>query len=672
MKPGFKGKLLLGFFALLMVQGLVLFVWFSQAMKASVLDEIKNQGLSTATSLSVGLVEPLLAMDYLRMKLLVDETTRLSNDIFYTFVLDPGGHILAHTFKDGFPVELKTVNLFSGTEGFSFKLLDTGNEKVYDYAVPITVKQDLLGVLRLGLSHTRAEKMVDQILVSTIIIMVLAIFLAGLVGTLLANPVIRSIKRLHHSSEQALRGNLDIHTAPALAKNCWDIMRCERVECPAYKNYHHRCWYLAGTLCPTCVGGEYAKKIESCRNCRVFRKCSGDEIQSLAESFDAMTLSLKGNLSDLKNAEKILNDQKAKLQTILDAIPDFISLQNAQGRYVSVNKAFCQMLGRSQDQIVGRFNKDLFPSSIAERYDEEDSSVLSSGTPLVKENRIKDSRGKRWLHVVKVPVPGKNLKSLGLVCSGRDISVFKEVQDQLTHAQKMESVGRLAAGVAHEINTPLGIILGYGQLLLEDVEKEGQVHQDVLAIVKQTKICAKIVRDLLNFSRSGESVTSHFDIHTALEEVIEVTEHTFSLNHVFIRRNFHPGPLFLNGDKEKIKQVLINLLHNAFDAIDSNGEIFVRTIEDKPGSQVKISVADTGCGIDKKNLQKIFDPFYTTKGPDKGTGLGLSVTFGIIKEHKGKIAAYSPPSDKSLSRGTEFVVLLPLDNEPAKEGEQDG
>jgi len=671
MKLGFKGKLLLGFFILLMVQGLVIFFWFSQAMKASVLDEIKNQGLSTATSLAVGLVEPLLAMDYLRMKLLVDETTRLSNDIFYIFVLDPEGRIPAHTFKDGFPVALKTVNPFSRTKGFSLKVLDTGNEKIYDYAVPITVNQDILSVLRLGLSHTRAEEVVDQVLVSTIIIMVLAIFLAGLVGTLLANPVIRSIKKLHDSSEQALRGNLNIHTAPALAKNCWDIMNCSRTECPAYKNYHHRCWYLAGTLCPTCVGGEYAKKIESCRKCRVYRQCSGDEIQSLAESFDAMTLSLKGNLSDLKDAEKILNDQKARLQTILDAIPDFISLQDAQGRYISVNKAFCEMLDRPRGQIVGRFNKDLFPPIIAEHYDDEDRSVLSSSTPLVKENRIKDHRGTRWLHVVKIPVPGKDPAARGLVCSGRDISMLKEVQDQLTHAQKMESVGRLAAGVAHEINTPLGIILGYGQLVLEDVEKEGQIHQDVSAIVKQTKICAKIVKDLLNFSRSSESVASHFDIHTALEEVMDVVEHTFGLNHVTIIRNFHPSPLCLKGDKEKIRQVFINLLNNAFDAIGSNGKIFVGTGKDEPGSQMKICVTDTGCGIAKKNLQKIFDPFYTTKGPDKGTGLGLSVSFGIIKEHKGTIEAYSPPSNKSLSQGTEVVVLLPLDNEPAK-GEQNG
>jgi two-component system NtrC family sensor kinase len=564
-------------------------------------------------------------------------------------------------------VNLKPVNPLDGSGTYSLKLLDTGKQMVYDYAIPITVDDDFLGTLRLGLSQTRAEKVVNQVLVSTIVIILLAVFLAGLVGTLLINPVIRSIRKLHDSSEQALRGNLDVHTAPTLPRNCWDIMDCDKAECPAYKNYHHRCWYLAGTLCPTCVEGEYAKKIESCRNCRVYRKCSGDEIQDLAESFDAMTLSLKGNLSDLKTAETVLNKQKARLQTILDAIPDFISLQDNQGKYISVNRAFCDMLGKSQDEIVGRFNQDLFPQSLAARYDEEDRRVLSTKDPLVKENHIPGPEGGKWLHVVKISVSEEGSRPRGLVCSGRDISRLKAVQDQLTHAQKMESVGRLAAGVAHEINTPLGIILGYGQLLLEDVAAESQVHKDVATIVKQTKICSRIVKDLLSFSRSSKSILSNFDIHEAIEEVIAVVEHTFGLNHVSIHREFHGGSLALKGDKEKIKQVFINLLNNAFDAIGSHGSISIKTELRKTGREIRVSVTDTGCGIKKDEIQKIFEPFYTTKGPDKGTGLGLSVTFGIIKEHKGRIKAYSPPKpNKSLDRGTQFVVFLPRDSEQEK------
>lgn len=153
---------------------------------------------------------------------------------------------------------------------------------------------------------------------------------------------------------------------------------------------------------------------------------------------------------------------------------------------------------------------------------------------------------------MKISVAETPDRARGLVCSGRDISLLKDVQDQLTHAQKIESVGRLAAGVAHEINTPLGIIMGYGQLLLEDVEKGGQVYEDVASIVKQSKICSKIVKDLLSFSRSGESVISEFDITEALEQVIGVVEHTFSLNHVEVVRQYHEQPLFMKGDKEKI------------------------------------------------------------------------------------------------------------------------
>jgi len=668
MRPGFRGKIYLGFFSLLLLQGLVIFVWVSHVMKTSILNEIKNRGISIGTSLSVGLVEPMLAMDLLRMKVLVDETVRLDHDIFYTFVLDHENTPLIHTFKNGFPIDLRKANQVTDRGEAALQLLDTGDNLIYDYAVPIRVNGERLGTLRLGLLHTRADNVVNQILVTTITIIVLAICIAGFVGTLLMNPVTRSIKKLQASSEQALKGNLGVHTAPMLAKNCWDIMNCRKQECPAYKNYRHRCWYLAGTLCPTCVEGEYAKKIESCHHCQVHKQCSGDEIQSLAESFDAMTLSLKGNLLDLKTAEQVLNEQKALLQTILDAIPDFISLQDYNGRYVSVNRAFCEMLKRPRREILGRTNADLFLPAYAHLYTEEDQKILDTGNPMIKENRVIGPKGGKWLHVVKIPVAETPHQSRGLVCSGRDITLLKDVQDQLTHAQKMESVGRLAAGVAHEINTPLGIIMGYGQLLLEDVEKGGQVHEDVASIVKQSKICSRIVKDLLNFSRSGESVISEFNINEAVEEVIGVVEHTFSLNHVDVLRRYHDRPLIMTGDKEKIKQVFINLLNNAYDAIGKNGKIYVSTGMGRKLKKAKVSVSDTGCGIPREDIQKIFEPFYTTKGPDKGTGLGLSVTFGIIQEHKGLIKAFSPPVSKNTGQGTQFIVSLPVESDPVKGG----
>lgn len=660
MKLGFRAKIYLFFFSLLLVQGLVIFFWVGHVMRESMLKEIKSRGISTGISLSARLVEPMLVMDFLRMKVLVDETAKLGDDIFYAFVLDRRGNPLVHTFRNGFPLEIKTANGVLDNRKGSMQLVDTGERLIYDYAVPVSIDGNRLGTLRLGLFRTRAEKVAYKIMFSAVGILIIEMLIAGIAGTLLLNPMTRRIKKLHTSSEEALRGNLDTRTAPMLKRNCWDIMECDRKECPAHKNYHHRCWYLAGTLCPTCIEGEYAKKIDSCEQCQVYSRCSGDEIQSLAESFDAMILSQKGNLSELRLAENTLNQQKALLQTILDAIPDFISLQDQEGRYISVNRAFCKMLNRNKNDIVGRKNRDLFSESRATLFDREDKQVLDTGTPLIKEYKIASSKGHRWLHVVKIPVSEAKDRAGRLVFSGRDITSLKIVQEQLAQAQKMESVGRLAAGVAHEINTPLGIILGYGQLLLEDVESGGQAYEDVATIVKQTKICSRIVSDLLNFSRSGERIVSEFDINIAISEALDVVRHTFSLNRVAVEHAYGKAPLPVKGDKEKLKQVFINLLNNAFDAIEESGSICVRAGAGKKEEEVEVSITDTGHGIAKENIEKIFDPFYTTKGPDRGTGLGLSVTFGIIKEHNGTIKAHSPPPSLEKGReGTQFIIVLP-------------
>jgi len=484
------------------------------------------------------------------------------------------------------------------------------------------------------------------------------------VGTFLLRPATKRIKILHESSEQVLKGNLDVLTAPILKKNCWQIMNCNKRECPAYENFSHRCWYTAGTLCPTCVEGEYAKKISTCQTCLVYRKCSGDEIQSLAESFDTMTLSLEGHLSELQHAEKTLKEQRSLLQTVLDAIPDFVSLQDRKRVYRSVNKAFCNLIGQNEEKIVGKTNFELFPIELAETYHKEDLAILDTGNPLTKENKISSPKGDKWLHVVKIPVFEADGKIMGLLCSGRDITELKRVQEQLTQSQKMEAMGRLTAGIAHEINTPLGIILGYSQLLLEDVEKENQIYADLAMIEKHAQICRKIVSDLLRFSRHTESTIVSVNINQSIDEVISVVEHTFKLDRITINRNYGVNLPAVKGDRDKLSQVFVNLLSNAHDAIVEDGTITISTSFDDRNDEVVILVADTGHGITSDKTDRIFDPFYTTKPVDKGTGLGLSVTFGIINEHGGSIEVESPPSDAIKNnfdspQQTVFIIRLP-------------
>lgn len=364
-------------------------------------------------------------------------------------------------------------------------------------------------------------------------------------------------------------------------------------------------------------------------------------------------------------------ESKVLLQTILDAIPDFIFLQDRDGRYISVNQAFCRVMGKSKQLILGKNHFDLFPEKLARVYQQEDQEIFARGSSLTKENELGRGKDKKWLHVVKVPVLEARGIITGILGSGRDITSLKKIQAQLTHAQKMESLGQLAAGVAHEINTPLGIILGYAQLLLEDVDDDQPMHGDLRLIEKQTRICSKIVADLLKFSRPGESHLSMVDVNGAIADVVKVVAHTFSLNHVTIEKSYPQNLPRVWGDKGKLKQVFVNLLKNAFDAIGSHGSIMVSTAVDPDGQGVTISVEDTGHGISPEDIQKIFDPFFTTKGPDRGTGLGLSVSFGIIREHGGKIMVFSPPhAEGTLEKskmGTQFVIHLPI-NHRQKEG----
>jgi len=664
-KPEFRNQIYLVMFSLLMLLGLVNFFIVSKIMQDAMIEENKNRAVSIGINLSARLVEPVLTMDYFSMKKLVDETVRLSDDIYYTFVLDQNDNPVIHSFQNGFPVQLVHVNTVQKNKTFAQQYLNTGKHLVYDYALPIIVDANRIGTLRIGLLTTRVEKATRRIMIIALFSTILTILIAALAGFLLFRPMTRNINRLHNSAEQVMRGNLEIQSAPLLNKNCWDIMECSQKKCPAYHNIHQRCWYTAGTLCKTCAEGDYAKKISSCQQCKVYKTCAGNEIQSLAESFDYMILSLRDHLAELNLAKEDVSKQKTLLQTILDGLPDFVSLQNKNAEYISINQAFCTMTGKTQHDILGKTARDMFDFPHGSTYLKEDIKVLETGKPFVMETTGMDTSGKKWLHVVKSPILKETGAVSGLVSSGRDISDNKIIHEQLCQAQKMESVGQLAAGVAHEINTPLGIILGYAQILQQDVEQNSQTFQDLKLIEKHSKICSRIVSDLLRFSRRIQSTITQFDIHNSLNDVLSMIEHTYGLEHVILEKKYDADMPFVKGDEEKIKQVFINLFNNAFDAIGKNGKIGIETSLDSNTDSIVITISDTGSGILLKHLNKLFDPFFTTKGVGKGTGLGLSVTFGIIEEHGGKIKVESRQSMEELpwaygEYNTVFIITLPI------------
>ncbi|MCL5062540.1 MAG: ATP-binding protein, partial [Nitrospirae bacterium] len=231
----------------------------------------------------------------------------------------------------------------------------------------------------------------------------------------------------------------------------------------------------------------------------------------------------------------------------------------------------------------------------------------------------------------------------------------KEMEEKVRQAEKLASIGQLAAGVAHEINNPLSIILGYTRMLTEDCPANEQIKEDLAVVQNNARLCKKIVEDLLNFSRQTKLQPVKADINETIESVVGAMEGKFRDREIAIIRNYDRSLPVIGIDVDKMKQVFMNLLMNSYQAMDSKGAINISTRYDENTNGVLIVFSDTGCGIHGEIRDKIFDPFFTTKDPGYGTGLGLAVSYGIIKEHRGEISVESEEG-----KGAAFEIWLPL------------
>lgn len=673
-RRSFQSKINLGLAFIIICFGLLIGVMNHQVSSRAVLQETLKRGQALSVNLSARAVESILSMNFLRLTNLVTDMAQSDDEenIVYAFIMDAHGQVLAHTFRNGFPVALRLANQVSDDRVFSVQLLDTGMERIYDFASPVMVGSTRLGTVRVAISHTAIKASINRLMWVNMAMTAGATLLALMGSTFFARTVTRRINALRHSAEEVVKGNLDIQVSTPTDRNCWEIMNCEEPRCPAYKDENRRCWYIAGTFCPECGNGGFPEKVNNCRFCPVYRRNAGDEIQSLAESFEFMALTLKNHIEELRLSEQNLARQKQLLKTILDATPDLVTLQDKNLVYLAVNRAFCRYSGREEQEIIGCTDSEIFDEEQADLNFHEDKQILLTGEPFSKEIMTKGSEGKKWYHVVKLPVVEQN-NIIGLLSTARDITVVKQYQEKLIHSQKIEDLGRLAGGVAHEINTPLSIILGYAQLLLKEIPAQDPLKQDIAIIEKQAQVCRKIVADLLSFSRSSDKQNIRMDINGSIQEVIDLVEHIFRQNRITLLRKLDDQIPPVSGDKERLKQVWMNLFNNAADAIGKDGCIFIRSKLCAHRRRLVVFVADTGSGIGEEDLGRIFEPFFTTKPVDKGTGLGLSVIFGIIKDHGGRISAISPvpveyrdifpPCEAETGPGAIFFVELPLEGD---------
>ena len=234
-----------------------------------------------------------------------------------------------------------------------------------------------------------------------------------------------------------------------------------------------------------------------------------------------------------------------------------------------------------------------------------------------------------------------------------DVTDRAELEQRLVQADKLSSIGLLAAGVAHEVNTPLAVISTYAQMLAKQVAEDSQKSLILDKIAKQTFRASEIVNSLLNFSRTSSTSFGEVKLNRVIQETLSLLEHQLQKTGIQVRTELDPelGPV--QGNAGKLQQVFLNLILNARDAMGSGGALEVRTWQE--GARARIEVADSGTGIAPEHLHRVYDPFFTTKPARQGTGLGLAVTYGIIQEHGGSIEVTNRSGG-----GAQFRIELPL------------
>jgi two-component system NtrC family sensor kinase len=255
---------------------------------------------------------------------------------------------------------------------------------------------------------------------------------------------------------------------------------------------------------------------------------------------------------------------------------------------------------------------------------------------------------------VRVPVRGRG--ELGLLASSFNtmLDTLQTTQDQLVQSEKLASLGQLAAGVAHELNNPLGTVLLYSDILLKECGDNDQHRADLEMIASETKRCKGIVAALLNFARQNQVVAQPTDLNALIKDVIEVEQKQEPGTGVTVVTDLDPTLPKIQADPAQLRQVFINLINNAIEAMPEGGRLTLRS-RNGPAGMVTVEVEDAGAGIPPENLGKLFTPFFTTKPVGKRTGLGLAIVYGIIKMHRGQISVHS-----QVGQGTTFTITLPI------------
>ena len=395
---------------------------------------------------------------------------------------------------------------------------------------------------------------------------------------------------------------------------------------------------------------------------------------------------LANNQAEIERKNRELLQIQEFTENILKSMVDALIVVDAEEKITMINQATLDLLGHRKEEIVKK-PVEIILASPKERRKSFDGYYLSrfkessvqdleidfrskSGEkiPMTLSSSVMRNSGGEIIGVIGVAKDLREIKWLLAEAAAAEAErakahelekAYKELKDlhsQLIHSDRLASIGQLAAGVAHEINNPLGGILVFSHLLLEDLTGTDSKRANVERIIREATRCRDIVKRLLDFAHQPEPKVEPTSINVVLEETLSLLKGQALFHNIKIIKKLHPSLPDIMGDRFQLQQALMNIILNAAEAMSGKGNLIMTTSTLQDGRFLEIAITDNGCGISPENIRRLFDPFFTTKEVGHGTGLGLAITAGIIERHQGSIEVKS-----KVKEGATFTIKLPVE-----------
>ncbi|MFC2071829.1 PAS domain S-box protein [Chloroflexota bacterium] len=358
------------------------------------------------------------------------------------------------------------------------------------------------------------------------------------------------------------------------------------------------------------------------------------------------------DITERKRMESEIKESEQRYRELFNGIRDGVMVIGLEGKFRDCNDATLRRLGYSREEFLRLSPADIVAPDFLHHI-RSNLGKLRAGEITIMESahRCKDGT------IIPVEANTRRIEYKGgvaFLAVVRDITMRKQLQEQLQHSQLLVSLGEMTAGIAHEVNNPLGSILLYSEMLMQS-DVSSQIRKDLKVIHDEAKRAARVMTDLLTYGRRVEHQARRLNVHSVLKKVLGMRQYGERVQNIAVSTNLLDGPLYVRGNSAQLTQVFMNLIMNAEEAFrESNGgNIVITTQIDR--ERAKVSVADDGSGIPEENLDRVFHPFFTTKQVGEGTGLGLSICYGIVTGHGGLIHA-----ENNEMGGATFTVELPL------------